>query len=316
MILRNSFYTLWEIIGYYGFSTSFKVSGIKKLQDDMLVSQLFSKETPLTYSESKDVLNGHIPAEFKIESIQSLITMSINISKSEFIGGLVFCSGSLDKFKNQDLKMLRYISDLIGDKIANIERFEETSRLSELCITSDDGMVITDLQGRIQYANPAFEKMFGYELKEIKGKTPEFIHPFDNHESFDTAIFKIAKKQGWKKDVLATNRWGKHFQISMNWKSLGANVDMPLGYGAIIRNDSHEKKQDVKIKQEQLFQSEKLSAVGELISGVAHELNNPLAGVLGFSELLLKTGGKGDIKGNLEKFINRPNVVRKLYLIY
>jgi two-component system NtrC family sensor kinase len=38
--------------------------------------------------------------------------------------------------------------------------------------------------------------------------------------------------------------------------------------------------------QEQLLQSEKLSAIGEMISGVAHELNNPLASVMGFAQLL------------------------------
>jgi two-component system NtrC family sensor kinase len=41
-----------------------------------------------------------------------------------------------------------------------------------------------------------------------------------------------------------------------------------------------------KLLQQQLIQSEKLSAIGELISGVAHELNNPLTGVMGYSQLL------------------------------
>jgi two-component system NtrC family sensor kinase len=44
-----------------------------------------------------------------------------------------------------------------------------------------------------------------------------------------------------------------------------------------------------RLLEQQLLWSDKLSAVGELIAGVAHELNNPLAAVLGFSELLLQT---------------------------
>ena len=45
--------------------------------------------------------------------------------------------------------------------------------------------------------------------------------------------------------------------------------------------------QDLAITQQQLVQREKLAAVGQLVSGVAHELNNPLQGVLGYAELVL-----------------------------
>lgn len=55
--------------------------------------------------------------------------------------------------------------------------------------------------------------------------------------------------------------------------------------------------------QERLIQSEKLSALGELISGFAHELNNPLTGVIGYAELLIKTceGLPAEVRSMLEK---------------
>ncbi len=56
----------------------------------------------------------------------------------------------------------------------------------------------------------------------------------------------------------------------------------------------------LKATQAQLIQSEKLSAVGQFVAGVAHELNNPLAAVIGFSDLLCQTGADEKVRPHLE----------------
>ncbi|MFQ5442245.1 MAG: ATP-binding protein [Thermodesulfobacteriota bacterium] len=59
-----------------------------------------------------------------------------------------------------------------------------------------------------------------------------------------------------------------------------------------------------KLLREQLLHAEKLSSVGKLVAGIAHELNNPLMGIMGFSQILIDTSDDksvGEIKGKLEK---------------
>jgi len=72
----------------------------------------------------------------------------------------------------------------------------------------------------------------------------------------------------------------------------------------------------VKAAQELLLQSEKMAAVGELVSGVAHELNNPLAGVMGYSQLCLGKTQDPKLRGYLEKICHESEraarIVRNL----
>lgn len=66
------------------------------------------------------------------------------------------------------------------------------------------------------------------------------------------------------------------------------------------------------ILKEQLIQAEKLSSLGEILSGVAHELNNPLTGVIGYCELLLESSGDDALKEKLRKVNNAALRCKKI----
>ncbi len=75
-------------------------------------------------------------------------------------------------------------------------------------------------------------------------------------------------------------------------------------YSADLENQVRLRTHELEEAQSQLVQAEKMSALGLLVSGVAHELNNPLAGVVGYSQLLLKYDAGEKVSRGLEK-INR-----------
>lgn len=82
---------------------------------------------------------------------------------------------------------------------------------------------------------------------------------------------------------------------------LKRSLDSLEDVNACLESKVMERTRELEATQNQLIQAEKLSALGQLVSGVAHELNNPLSGILGYSQLLLR----GQVDGKMQKGLER-----------
>jgi PAS domain S-box-containing protein len=96
----------------------------------------------------------------------------------------------------------------------------------------------------------------------------------------------------WTKDrvigvlVIASRKMKEFFTAELNLFAAVANqIAITIDKSRLLE-ETREAYESLRHTQEQLLQSEKMAAVGQLISGVAHELNNPLTAILGYSELL------------------------------
>ena len=169
-----------------------------------------------------------------------------------------------------------------------LQKSEE--RFRTMIQQSSDVIVILDKQGRFIYSTPSAKTVFGYSDEEILGKTPlDFAHK-DDHEEINKKFQVLLNKtnSGRFLEFRVLKRDGTWCYI----EAIGNNLlDYPGINGIVltIRNITERKKAEDERKaiMERLHRAEKMESLGTLAGGVAHDLNNVLGVLVGYTELLL-----------------------------
>ncbi len=175
---------------------------------------------------------------------------------------------------------------------ASINR-ETGQKLSTLLDQSPDLIVTTDMHGRITEFNRGAARLTGRTREGMVGRSCESILGADGSNLID----RIRNRGRITNHAISLAKAdGSELNLELNMAALtdrGGDV-----YGTVwVGRDVTE----LKSAQLQLLQAKKLSSIGEVISGVAHELNNPLSGVLGFSQLLMARHGEGPMARELDR---------------
>ncbi|WP_434386840.1 PAS domain-containing protein [Melittangium boletus] len=159
----------------------------------------------------------------------------------------------------------------------------QTQDRNRLWALSQAPFLITDREGRWLSISPAWTELLGWSEKELLGRDVSWlVHPEDRVQT--PGELETLSTQGG--NLRLVNRL-RHQDGSYRWFSwLAVPADGLFYCMARDVTQEHAHQEELERTQEQLRQSQKMEAVGQLTGGIAHDFNNLLAGIIGALQLL------------------------------
>jgi len=225
------------------------------------------------------------------------------ITKQQAIGVLVCSDDSNERnFTREEILRAETLAHQAAIALESARLFQVVSRSQKEWETTFDAMQdcvsVHDTTGKVIRANVALARRYNTIPQKIIGRYCSELYSREDSEHVHCRHSLPPDSEALIVEEVDLPKMGGVFQISISpWYDKNNRLAGSIHVAKDINNE--------KLLQQQLIQSEKLSAIGELISGIAHELNNPLTGVMGYSQLLqLRKNLDDHTKQNLFKINN------------
>jgi len=182
--------------------------------------------------------------------------------------------------------------DISQRKKMERELREANEFLTNLIESSVDGIIVTDMKGDILIFNTGAERILGYQSDEVIGKMNirEIYAPGVAQEVMQKLRSPdyggVGKLNSFR--IVHRNKWGQWIDGDLSASLICDDQGNEIGNIGIFKDLRERLKMEERLRetQQQLMQSEKLAAMGRLTSQIAHELNNPIYGIMNTLELL------------------------------
>lgn len=249
----------------------------------------------LAYDSKEELLSKRVqdifvnPADSKIlmqEVGRSSAPQGRELNLVRKDGTPIICLNTATSVRDTAGRVVRYqgsITDITAHREIERQLHKEQEFARRLVDSFPDLILVVDSNARYTFVSPKVKEVLGYELSETPamefgGRThPEDLPAF---QSLYSDI--VAGRQTFGSvEARVRHKLGDWRRIRFNLSPLANETGKVEGVVMSGRDVT-----ELKRLEEQLIQAEKLAAMGQMLAGVAHELNNPLTAILGVTELL------------------------------
>ena len=206
--------------------------------------------------------------------------------RGERIGAVAIVSATVHTFSPLELERVEAMADLLSVALANAELFQTMKqaewRFRTLFRAAPDAVLtVLHATGRIREANDAVREVFGLEPHQIIGRTLlELLLPVDR-PTMESALTATFAGTPARVEVQVALPGGATRVVALAASRL-PEADPP---SVLLIGRDMTQERELRVR---LMESDRLAAVGELVAGVAHEVNNPLSSISAFAQLLLR----------------------------
>jgi PAS domain S-box-containing protein len=206
------------------------------------------------------------------------------------------------------------------------EALKESERSFRLLVDSvvDYAIFMLDMQGRVTNWNSGAERIKGYSADEIVG---EHFSRFYTEEDRRAGIPTRALEQAAVEGRFATEGWrvrkdGSRFWATVVIDAIRGEDGSLIGFAKVTRDITEQREAQRRLEdtREQLFQSQKMEAIGQLTGGIAHDFNNLLTIILGGADMAERLVGDNEklkrILGNMRYAVKRGETLTKQLLAF
>ena len=277
------------------------------------IEDLKQGRTAVVEDADQDPRTASTAAALKLINAHALINMPV----TEYGGlvGLLYLNHDTPRhWSHRDLALMREVAERTRSAVArriaeqklralatSLEEqvAERTRERDRTWNRSQDLLVVIDARGALRELNPAWTRVLGWQRSDlVERQFRDLMHPDDR--AVGERIMAVADDR----DSLAFEARLRHRDGRYRWISWVASRDGEFVY-ASGRHVTDEKEAAIELAaaQEQLRQSQKMEAVGQLTGGLAHDFNNLLTGISGSLELLKMRSAQGRSGADLDRYI-------------
>mgnify|MGYP005853666467 CR=1 FL=1 len=225
------------------------------------------------------VVLGPIASQQLSGGMSPTVLVAPLLSGGRFYGVVQFTRRDARPFTQEELRVADGIAAQAAVALERARLVGQSYRLLRAIQSTDEAVLIVDARPRVVFANRAFHELFGYSWQELQACDPATLGDAPR-EGWAAVYDALRREQSWSGELLARTKEGTTIPVSLHASPIVSPSGEIEGAVAILEDIRAERE-----LQERLARADRIAAAGQLAAGLAHEVNNALAVILGQAEV-------------------------------